>query len=95
MAKSVDQIAKLLELKPEDVYRYPIPLINSMVAARVSNLKESRYRAEKYGEIDSYTEKDFTGLKAITTVLNQMFSNSGSTDNNKPKGAKNLSNMNQ
>ena len=53
-----------------------------MVAARVSNLKESRYRAEKYGEIDSYTEKDFTGLKAITTVLNQMFSNSGSTDNN-------------
>lgn len=94
MAKSVDQIAKLLELKPEDVYRYPIPLINSMVAARVLNLKESRYRAEKYGEIDSYTEKDFTGLKAITTVLNQMFSNSGSTDN-KPKGAKNLSNMNQ
>ena len=65
-----------------------------MVAARVSNLKESRYRAEKYGEIDSYTEKDFTGLKAITTVLNQMFSNSSSTDN-KPKGAKNLSNMNQ
>ena len=85
----MDQIAKLLELKPEDVYKYPIPLINSMVAARVSNLKESRYRAEKNGEIDSYTEKDFYGLKALTTVFNQMFSNTGGNDS-KPKGAKNM-----
>lgn len=90
IARTVDQLAKLLELKPEDVYRYPIPLINSMVAARVSNLKESRYRAENYGEIDAFTESDYTGLKAITTTLNQLFSNSNNSSDSKPKGARNM-----
>lgn len=94
IAKSVDQIAKLLEIKPEDVYRYPIPFINSMVAARVANLKESRYRAEKSGEIDSFTEKDYYGMRALTTVLNQLFSGSGS-DKPKQRGAQNISNMNR
>ncbi len=64
-----------------------------MVAARVSNLKESRYRAEQSGEIDSFTEKDYYGLKALTTVVNQLFS--GSNTERKQTGAKNLSNMNQ
>jgi hypothetical protein len=60
-----------------------------MVAARVSNLKESRYRAEKNGEIDAYTEKDYYGMKALTTVLNQLFSNTGGK-REKQGGAKNL-----
>ena len=59
-----------------------------MVAARVSTLKESRYRAEKSGEIDAYTEKDYYGMKALTTVLNQLFSNTGKQE--KQGGAKNL-----
>ncbi|MGL4949624.1 MAG: hypothetical protein ACRC5M_04520 [Anaeroplasmataceae bacterium] len=61
-----------------------------MVAARVSNLKESRYKAEKDGEINSFTEKDYTGLKAITTVINAWFSGKEQTID-KPKGAKNIS----
>ena len=59
-----------------------------MVAARVSNLKESRYRAEKSGEIAAYTEKAYYGMQALTTVLNQLFSNTGKQE--KQGGAKNL-----
>lgn len=66
-----------------------------MVAARVANLKESRYRAEKSGEIDAYTEKDFYGMRALTTVLNQLFSGSNNVDKNKSKGAQNIASMNR
>ena len=61
-----------------------------MVAARISNLKESRYRAEKSGEIDSYTERDYYGMKALTMVLNQLFGGNGKEASNKNGGAKNI-----
>lgn len=87
----MDQIAKLLELQPEDVYRMPIPVVNSLVAARIANLKEARYKAEHDGEITPYTEKDYYGSKGLVSVINQLFGGSGKDDSTKRHGARNVS----
>jgi len=63
-----------------------------MVAARTSNLKESRYRAEKDGQIDVYTKEEYYGMQGIVQIINSMFSGTGDKTD-KPKGAQNMSAM--
>lgn len=78
-------------MTPEEVYRYPIPVVNSLVAARVANLKEARYKAEHDGEITPYTEKDYYGSKGLVSIVNQLFGGSKDDSSNRKKGARNLS----
>lgn len=89
ISKNIDQISKILEISPEDVYRLPIPFVQSQVNARVSNLVASRYKAEKNNEIDLYSKEDYYGMKALTTVVNSLFGG-GNNDNEKHHGARNI-----
>ena len=73
-----------------EVYALPIPYVQSMINARVTNIQESRHRTEKSGEINVYTKEDFYGMRAITSVVNALFDGKGD-DSNKNKGAQNIS----
>ena len=83
-------MAKLLEMNPTEIYHLPIPLLNSMVTARVKDLKESRYRAQKDGIIDAFTENDYSGTNAVAMALNSLFGGSKDHSNNDHK-VKNIS----
>jgi hypothetical protein len=87
--QTVDNIAKLLEVSRDYVYSTEIPRLRAEIHARTMNLKESRYRAEKFNEADIYTKEDFYGLKAVTLLLQSMFG-SGDQNEKESKGAKNL-----
>jgi hypothetical protein len=86
--QTVDNMSKLLDVSRDYIYNTEIPRLRAEVHARNLNLKQSRYRADKFNEIDIYTKEDFYGMKAVTTLLQAMFG--GGKDDNKPKGAKNI-----
>lgn len=43
-----------------EIMNLDIPLKKSLMMARLTNLKKSRERFEKHGEIDSYTRKEMS-----------------------------------
>ena len=75
----IDSYAKLLELDHNTIWETPIPLLKAMVMARLENLKESRLKAEKTGNIDIFTKEDYYGLQAINLALSQLFSGKSSS----------------
>ena len=86
--QTVDNISKLLDVDRDYVYSVEIPRIRAEVYARNQNLKQSRYRAEKFNEIDIHTKEDYYGMKAVTTLLQGLFGGENKDDG--PKGARNI-----
>jgi len=89
----IDQYAKLLEVDHEYIFRTPIPTLKALVAARLSNLQESRLKADKTGDIDIFSREDYYGLQALTMTVNALFG--GKTKSVEDKGTKNISGFTQ
>jgi hypothetical protein len=87
----IDQYSKLLEVDRDYIYKTDIPRLQSEVLARLSNLQQSRWRAEKTGDVDIYVKDEYYGLTAINMALKALFGGKDNPSSITSKKAKNVS----
>lgn len=94
LMQRLDQSAKLVGMPLSEFIQLDIPFGTALVVARHKNLLESRHRYNKSKTIDVFTQEKAYGLDALITVANMLFGGSSKQDD-KPKGAQNISAMNR